>query len=283
MTPLLRPLLPQAVGSDQLEVTVANLIERLISLSIAGTNVIPWAAPVPSFGDLLSSTVATLGLNPSNREFVDDKGRELDGSMRRFHTLRSLGLGRWSEARVRHVRQIADSCRSYFFGNPYDGWFRALDHIISGTNSSYYTSSAAACHLDLIPYATACKWTELAPRQRSSLLATAGDTLGLLLRDSRIRLIVLNGRTVVDCLEALAGTEFKRAARQDWALARKSGLHVTGIAYTGSLHELAGVSLGRSVAVLGYNHNIQSSFGVTKRVREAIRFWIGRIASEGTS
>src|SRR3977135_1806902 len=102
--------------------TLTTLIDRLDSSAISGTNVIRWGCPVPSFGDLLSSQVATLGLNPSNREFVDESGKELQGASRRFHTLRSLGLKSWSEVDARHLRMIIDSCRTYFLGNPYDGW-----------------------------------------------------------------------------------------------------------------------------------------------------------------
>ena len=58
------------------------------------TDMIPWSCPVPAFGDLLNSFVATLGLNPSNREFVDEEGNELEGAARRLHTLRSLSLSR---------------------------------------------------------------------------------------------------------------------------------------------------------------------------------------------
>src|SRR3954451_1613485 len=103
---------------------LATLIDRLDSSVASTTDVIPWGCPVPSFGDLSNSRVATLGLNPSNREFVDELGNELQGSYRRFHTLKSLGLRSWSDADARHLRLILESCRAYFSGNPYDKWFR---------------------------------------------------------------------------------------------------------------------------------------------------------------
>jgi hypothetical protein len=46
---------------------------------------------------------------------------------------------------------------------------------------------------------------------------------------------------------------------------------------------LSGVQLGREVLVLGFNHNIQSSFGVTTRVRAAIRQWVARTVHEALS
>lgn len=124
--------------------TLATLIDRLDSIAMSGTDVIRWGAPVPSFGDLTRARVATLGLNPSNREFVDDSGDELQGPHRRFHTLNSLGLTEWSDVDVRHPRLILDSCRTYFLGNPYDRWFKRLDYVIAGAQASYYDRSGSS-------------------------------------------------------------------------------------------------------------------------------------------
>src|SRR5690349_12868397 len=133
-----------------MKAALETLLQRLDGVTEERTSVIPWSAPVPSFGDLSRSTLATLGLNPSNREFVDIEGRELDGDARRFHTLGSLGLARWSEATRRHRELIAESCCTYFTRNPYDTWFKKLDFLIAGTNASYYDPHSSACHLDLI-------------------------------------------------------------------------------------------------------------------------------------
>lgn len=260
--------------------TLSSLLGRLDDSALSAAKVIPWSSPIPAFGDLSRSTVATLGLNPSNREFVDVAGEELDGSLRRFHTLKSLGLRKWSDANAQHKKLIMDSCQQYFYQNPYDGWFKGLDKIISGTKASYYDSSAKACHLDLIPYATACKWTELTPQQRSLLLTLAGDTLGLLLKDSPVQLLILNGKTVIENLQKIAGVNFEQETIPDWTLPRKSGMGVKGFAYRGIIKEVAGVFLNRQVHVLGFNHNIQSSFGVTTQVKAAIRNWVTKSAEE---
>jgi len=265
-----------------METVLSKLITRLDSCTVSETNVIPWSSPVPSFGDVSNSRVATLGLNPSNREFVDRSGNELDGQQRRFHTLTSLGLARWSDASAQHLELIVDSCRAYFSRNPYDGWFKKLDQLISGTKASYYSASATACHLDLVPYATACKWTQLTRQQRSSLLTVAADSLGLLLRDSPVRLLILNGTSVVEAFQAISGVHLERQAMRAWSLPRRSDSDVAGVAYHGAVRDLSGVKLNHEIFVLGFNHNIQSSFGVTTQVTAAIRGWIARVATEGT-
>lgn len=247
--------------------------------AIFDSDVIHWSCPVPSFGDLSRSRVATLGLNPSNREFVDEAGKELDGIARRFPTLKSLGLASWCDVDATHLGSIIESCRRYFLGNPYDRWFRRLDGVLTGTSASYYDVSRSACHLDLIPYATARKWTALTPRQRSSLLAVAGDTLGLLLRNSPVKVLVLNGRSVVEQFQDIAGVSLDSEEMPNWSLPRQSGSGVKGIAYQGTVDTISGLPLGHSLQILGFNHNLQSSFGVTNKVIHSIREWIAH-ASE---
>jgi hypothetical protein len=267
-------------GNSEMQTALTTLIDRLDNGALAGTDVIRWGCPVPSFGDLETARIATLGLNPSNREFVDGAGKELQGDCRRFHTLDSLGLKSWSDVDARHLQLILESCREYFLGNPYDKWFRRLDLVLSGADTSFYHANSAACHLDLIPYATARKWTELTGLQRSTLLHVAGDTLGLLLRASSIEVLILNGQSVVDRFEEIAGVGLERAERFDWALPRQSGRSVTGVSYVGAVSSVSGVSIGRMVKILGFNHNLQSSYGVTTGVLERIRLWIAQSATD---
>ena len=253
---------------------LTTLINRLDSPVVSETDVIRWGSPVPSFGDLSCARVATVGINPSNREFVDELGDELHGRSRRFHTLQSFGLASWEEADARHLQLILESCTKYFRRNPYDRWFKRLDEVISGAGTSFYDPIAGACHLDLIPYATARKWTELATIQRTTLLTIAADTLGMLLRDSPVRILVLNGRSVVERFQDVAGVRLEQEQFPSWSLHRQAGPDVTGLAYWGKVRSLSGIRLPHEILVLGYNHNIQSSFGVTKGVILAIRQWI---------
>jgi len=265
---------------ESLHRALTTLLDRLDSPAVARAHVIRWGCPVPAFGDLASSRVATLGLNPSNREFVDDSGKELEGDARRFHTLRSLGLPAWSDVDARHMRLILDSCSAYFRRNPYDRWFKRLDYVVSGAGASFYDVSRAAVHLDLIPYATTRKWMELTPQQRSALLDIAGDTLGLLLRDSPVRVLILNGRSVVELFQETANVSLDCSRVEAWSLPRQSGSHVVGLAYAGVVSKLAGVRLANDILILGYNHNLQSSYGVTSAVVTAIRTWISRATTE---
>ena len=265
----------------RVSVVLRTLIARLDSLD-PRTEVIPWAAPIPSFGDLSNSRVATVGLNPSNREFVDEKGDELQGALRRFPTLQSLRLSSWSDTDTSHRRRILKSCRDYFQkgNNPYNEWFKRLNQIVLGAHTSYYGPSSKACHIDLIPYATATKWGKLKPDQRTALLDLAGDTLGLLLRASPVRVILLNGTSVVERFQVISGVRLDKRRMSTWSLPRSSRPSVPGFSYTGLVDTISEISLGHKLLVLGFNHNIPSSWGVPDEVVQAIRKWIGQ-ATEG--
>ena len=254
--------------------TLAAMIDRLESPTIRDADVIDWSSPVPTFGDLEKSRVATLGINPSNREFVDELGSELHGNARRFHTLGSLSLDSWADADYRHLRLIVESCCAYFARNPYDRWFKTLDRVVCGASVSYYNPISCACHLDLVPYATAKKWTELNATQRSHLLESGVDNLGLLLRDSPVRIMILNGKSVVNHFKAISIENMEEQEMPEWSLPRMSTSDVVGIAYKGWVSEIGGVSLEHNILVLGFNHNLQSSFGVTSAVIDAIRDWV---------
>ncbi len=260
--------------------TITSLLNRLDSPASAGSGIIGWGCPVPSFGDADKSVVATLGLNPSNREFVDEAGKELVGGARRFHTLQSLRLTRWAEADARHIELITESCATYFTRSPYRVWFRKLEDLLAAAGASFYGKQRPACHLDLIPFATAAKWNLLTARQRSSLLAISKDCLARVLRQSRVRVLILNGRSVVEYFQSVSGVRVQPREEPGWSLRRSTGRDVVGIAYKAITSIFSGMEIGREVLVLGFNHNLQSSYGVTSEAMTAIRQWVAKSAAE---
>jgi len=260
--------------------TLTTLIARLESSTLSGTEVIKWGAPVLSFGDVLTSRVATLGLNPSNREFVNESGEELTGDKRRFPTLNSLGLRSWSEVSAQDLETIVRACRAYFQENPYDRWFGRLDKLISVTNASFYGGMFSACHLDLIPFATLCKWNELTSQQRTKLFQASRDTLGTLLRGTPVRILILNGTSVVEKFADIIDSSLREKKKPEWSLPRESTTDVMGYAYTGEVRAISGIGLSHPIRVLGFNHNLQGSFGVTKTTLQSIRKWIGESSQE---
>ena len=254
-----------------------NELGRLIAMLRKGRPValgaIPWAPPVLAFGNPVTSKVATLGLNPSNLEFMDGDGNQLLAPYNRFESLATLEARDWNDVAKRGVCRIWESCEDYFYRNPYDQWFRRIERVLVGTGASYYTRiGETACHLDLVPFATSMKWSALSANQRSELIQLGVPSLVRTIKASDIRVLVLNGSGVVKEFNKLLGTKpLKTRQMPSWSL--QSG-RVVGIAHVGRVSKLGEIALDRELLVLGYNHNIQSSFGVTKDVVSRIATWI---------
>lgn len=253
---------------------IKRLVRLLGSGALVELGAIPWAAPVMMFGRLQSSQVATLGLNPSNLEFVDAKGAALRAPSHRFETLATLGLKCWSDADKGDIERVRAGCELYFTRRPYDTWFKPLDRVISGLGVSYYDSFTPACHLDLVPFATALKWSGLDQATKVGLLDIGAQTLVRAIGNSGVRVLVLNGATVVRTFQDFLGEPLESTKMPSWRLGREGSSPVEGFAYRGVVSQLAGEDLGRELLVLGYNHNIQSSYGVTREVVASIKDWV---------
>lgn len=252
---------------------VGSLIEHLHVGRLMPLGVIPWASPVISFGNPAACKVATLGLNPSNLEFVDNFGKRLVAPHHRFESLDTLQARDWGRVANRDIEKVWYACEDYFWRNPYDRWFKRLEKILVGTGASYYSRIGdSACHLDLVPYATAMKWSELSVDQRAGLIDVGVPSLVRTIGSSSIRVIVLNGMSVVkEFGRLIGGRGLEARIMPQWGL--QSG-RVSGVSYTGLVSKLGGIELDRELIVLGYNHNIQSSFGVTGEVVERIAKWV---------
>lgn len=237
-----------------------------------------YTSPVPAFGRFRDALVATVGINPSNLEFMDFSGLELVHQNRRLHTLASLGLNSFSQATSVHAAAILDYCETYFVRNPYHLWFKRTDSILSGLSVSYYDvldRPHRATHLDIVQSCTRIKWTALSTKQRQLLITMESPYLGRLLARIPTQLLILNGATVVRTFQEASGKTLQAIPMPEWDL---QGGKVRGVAYSGTINCFNTVALGRDIRVLGYNHNIQSSFGVTREVIQAIRDWV---AEEG--
>ncbi len=252
---------------------MTTFVDRLDRLQAPQGSLLSWGCPVPFFGDLSSAHFATVGINPSNREFMDARGLELQGDQQRLPTLRTLGLTRWGEADALHLRKILDACTFYFHRNPYDRWFGVLEQVFQSSGLSFYGTNPSVCHLDLVPFATKTKWTLLPSSEKRRLLACTSDALGLLLRDSSLELLMLNGRAVVDHFERLSNIHLQCSPMESWNLRRDKRPSILGFAYSGMVDQVGGVRLRRSLRVYGYNHNLQSSFGISRKILGSIGTW----------
>lgn len=226
-----------------------------------GSWIVPGSTPVVAFGNPLDARVATLGLNPSRREFLDADGEELDGERRRFETLASLGVPSLESASNEAINAVFRACNEYFRRNPYRTWFDPLDKVLQATGASYYDGSA--CHLDLVQWATDPTWNGLSVVVRRRLVGEDSRFFLEQLRREEIGLLLLNGSGVIRGVQHSLGRPLLEIA------APITVRTVTARFVTGHIE---------GVKVVGWSTNIQSSFGVTKELRAKIAERVSELA-----
>ncbi len=226
-----------------------------------GLPVVPGSTPVVAFGNVRRAKVATLGWNPSKVEFLDRNANELTGGKRRLETLASLGKSDLSSASPDAVRSVFEGCNSYFQRCPNRRWFNRLEKILLSLGASYY--NGMACHLDFVQWATDPTWSNLRSAQKKSLIDADLPFLRQQLSHEHIRLLLLNGSGIAE------------------AYSKKLGCDLLERVIPGKI--ALKLFVGRSshgVKVIGWNQNLQSSFGVSNEYVKAVAIAIEKARSE---
>ena len=241
---------------------IPDYIERRIRRPIPHNScVVPGSTPVVAFGNARTATVATLGLNPSRLEFLNDSGNELAGSDRRLATHRSLGVSNLTVAPVCKIEQVMRDCDSYFQRVPYREWFDQLENVLQACGVSYYGGSA--CHLDLVQWATDPTWNKIGTRElRQALIDADAEFLKHQLTNENVGLLLVNGNGVAKQLHRKLRVSFTEIDRID-------GLWIHPVRLS------VGTLLDR-VRVIAWNVNLQSSHGVTNELRTELASRVAR-------
>ncbi len=237
---------------------VARRLRRTVGR--CGPYVVRGSTPVLSFGNAAQAVVATIGINPSLREFLDTNGTELTGDARRFETLASLGTHDLATAPSAVLSRVFDACNGYFSANPYRSWFDQLEPILNHAGASYYDGSA--CHLDLVQWATTPVWSKLPKLAREDLMRQDTEFFREQLAANKYRLLLINGNGALKRFEAVMGVPVKAVGR------------ITGISAESRLLE---GKLPQGATVVAWSVNLQSSFGVCKQLRSRLADAVGEL------
>lgn len=229
--------------------------ERIRRAPPPGCCIVAGSTPVVSFGNARTARVATLGLNPSKIEFLENDGVELVGERRRLASLNSLGVRSLVDASREQVATVLHDCERYFERQPYRWWFDQLEAVLAAIGASYYGDRPTACHLDIVQWATDPTWSALDRPARAKLVAADGPFLMQQLRHSSIKLLLVNGAGPLHELGRLAGVEFEPQGRL--------------LAVGGIVGKLLSGTIG-TVRVIGWRANLQSSHGVANVERRAL-------------
>ena len=243
--------------------SIPEYIERRIRQSVpTDSSVVIGSTPVVAFGQARRAHIATLGLNPSKSEFLDQQGGELRGRFRRLATHTSLGTSDLTNAPANVISQVLSDCDTYFGRNPYRRWFDQLEPILAQCSASYYDGTA--CHLDLVQWATDPTWNRLSNEIQRGLIASDVRFLMEQLDRENIQLLLLNGRGVIDQLRDNTDAELVEVSVVS-GLARFTCRLFVGTVF-------------RRIKIVGWSTNIQSSHGVTRELKEEIARRVGLLA-----
>ena len=238
--------------------------------------VIEWASPVPYFGRAEHARIASVGLNPSGREFCDRSGGRLRERERRLATLDSLGLRDWSDASSAECSSVAEACSDYFGLNAYWRWFNPLESIFEAGGRGTLRDGGA-CHIDLAPWATQRAWRRLKGTEPDALLECGRATFASLVSSARFEALLLNGVGVVNGLERATGVRLPVDYAPEWDDSSGRGRRWSVV-----LDSLGRIELARPVTILGWNWNLQSS-KITAQTRDSIVAWAAEAIEESVT
>jgi hypothetical protein len=222
--------------------------------------VIEGSTAVVSFGNFREARVATLGINPSLREFLVKKDAEwLPEPERRLATCESLGAKPSEDITLEQAIQIVTESDNYFHKNPYD-WFDNLEKFLVGSfNASYRDGSA--CHLDLSQWATDPTWGSLTKQQQEILLEDGVQHLRLQLAQKNITHVIVNGKQVWDEIKRSGLAEFEDKGKTTFSKNKTSCTLRVGY--------------GEGTTFLGWTANIPTQHGSTeKKFHDELCEWL---------
>lgn len=231
-----------------------------------GCSIVPFSTPVVSFGDPSKARIATLGINPSDREFLNSDGDLLPRIEQRFATLPFLGVSRCEDLTDEQIQTVVSRCNNYFQGNWYRKWFSPIESsVLSKIDASHLDGSA--CHLDLIQWATSPVWQKLDRNGATRTLMDEGaEHLKAQLATENIRTVVVLGRTGWEQLTATKLCTVEDVGR----------IQVCNGRMTSTLR----VGEGSGTRFIGWTSNLQSQRGITKDDRDALGNWLASLIGE---
>jgi hypothetical protein len=168
------------------------------------------------FGDLFKADVASVGLNPSDQEYLARSGALLTGSGQRFATIHSLQAENRSSLSDDQCAEAVRWMRNYYRpGKPvYSSWFSSLGRVIEGFGASFRDGTSA--HLDLVQESTCPIWSKLNGVERDELLRQDLPFVAWEIRAFPLRAVLCNGKRVGAELQRQLGVSVK----EEGAMAR---------------------------------------------------------------
>ena len=238
------------------------LLQRIMKAPPIQEYITPGSTPVVAFGNPMTAKVATVGINPSSREFLDAKGNLLAEDNRRLADYQSLGIKSHTDITPDIAKRVLEESNSYFTRDEsvYQ-WFEPLQkYVLDPAGVSFRDSSAA--HLDLVQWSTAPVWGAIKDsKARDLLIQDDIRFLGEMLQAGSYRTLFMNGSTVVRTLEKFGLVEIE----QDGWTPLGKGIKKSAL--------WKGRVLGSNTTCLGWSLNLQH-YQTTEENKRQLSKWI---------
>ena len=168
--------------------------------------------PVPVFGHHNSPKVrvATVGLNPSATEFVNDRGDNRGvwkPANTRLPLVIDFGVRERERVSAADLIQAANLRATYFERTPH-AWFMKIQELLSGVNTEWNYLAGKAVHIDLVACGTWLSWGNLSQQTTDELIINCHKHLKRTLTElPENTLLLLDGSKVHTTLAAYFGTD----------------------------------------------------------------------------
>jgi hypothetical protein len=160
------------------------LLDKISQPHPTTVKIVPHSVPIVFFGNIEKAEIATLSLNPSNKEFEGVKGNK------RVIDRADLGVKNSDTLTRIDAEKVYNSFLAFFKNNPYRGWFDPLNEIFKAKGYEYYNDQIV--HLDISPWATSNKWNDLSNYEKNSIIDLT--TILKVLGNGNIKKLFINGK-----------------------------------------------------------------------------------------
>ena len=133
----------------------------------------PRSVPIVFFGEIDKARFATIAINPSNKEFTNDKHEIFPPGKKRVVDRDCLGVADGDALSLEQAERVYESLCNFFHNRPYMGWFGPLEKLFSQAVLSYFKGDII--NLDISPWATSVKWKDMSEDERTGLISHGGD------------------------------------------------------------------------------------------------------------
>ena len=188
------------------------LIDKVSQPLPSTDKIVEGSIPIVFFGNVERAEIATLSLNPSNKEFEHN-------GVRRCIDRKQLKVADNQKLSSEQAESVYKSLLLYFKVNPYKTWFNPMNKLFQSKGYEYYNDQIV--HLDISPWATNDKWKNLSRDEREPIIDTT--IIKNVIEKRGIKKLFINGKTALNVFFATFNIEEKEIQNTSFQYTTQNG------------------------------------------------------------